>query len=400
MRRAHLDCVLACFIGIAFLLADASTRGILWHGLFWDAHIYSAAFAKYAAGADPYGSVTNNSSFGRNLFVYPPVTLLAGNWIRQLIPETLRWFTYISLYVLSIALLLVVLVRHFARSEWMSVPLAIVLLVCAPDLAGADALLSGNLSMPCYAMVLAAAVPGIRRGRWSYFYAIVILIAAIKVSFLLLLMLPLLAGRRQLVASITCAGIVFSTYGAQWMFARTAFQQFLLSLRQQTYVGFDDGYSVFHYARVLNYNLHLGTPYTPFVAELVVTAIVFAALLYLRRMLADPPEGPWLAIILLAIVLLNPRMKVYDAAVGALPAFALLGYSLRTLPSLCAVIAVLLPTPFLVAACDFHAAEVLLWAAAFVGGYTALASLHAASHRQDQSDLVSLDPPAGDETGR
>lgn len=400
MRRAHLDFVLACFIGVAFLLADACTRGILWHGLFWDAHIYSAAFAKYASGANPYRSITNNSSFGQNLFVYPPVILLAGNWIRQLIPESLRWFTYVLFYVLSIALLLVVLVRYFARSPWMGVPVAILLLVCAPDLAGADALLSGNLSVPCYAIALAAAIPGIRRGRWSYLYAIVIVIAGIKVSFLLLLMLPLLAGRRQLVACIACAGIVFGTYGAQWMFARTAFRQFLLSLRQQAYLGFDDGYSVFHYARALNYNLQLGPAYTPFVAELVVTAIVFAALLYLRRILVDPPQGSWLAILLLAIVLLNPRMKVYDAAVGALPAFALLGYSLRTLPSLCAAIAVLLPTPFLVAAYDFHAAEVLLWAAAFVGGYTALACRHAAPHSQDQSAPITLDVQAGDKASR
>jgi hypothetical protein len=65
-------------------------------------------------------------------------------------------------------------------------------------------------------------------------------------------------------------------------------------------------------------------------------------------------------------------MKVYDAAVGALPAFALLVYGLRTLPSLWIMVAVLLPAIGLTALYDLQGAEVLLWAAAFLGAYTAL----------------------------
>jgi hypothetical protein len=367
LRRSPLFLVAAYGVAFALLCADGYVRSVLWHSIFWDAHTYAAALRKYAAGGDPY-----NSGAGQNLFVYPPITLLAGRWLLDLFPAGLLWFAYLSLYILSVVVLLVTIVRHYVRQRWMDISLGAVLLLGTPNLAGADAILSGNISLLCYSAAFLGAIPGIRQGRWMFLYVAVAVIATIKVTFLLLLMLPLFLGRRQLFACAGCTSIVAGVYGAQWIFARAASQQFLLALQRQAYTGFDDGYSVFHYARVLNTELHVGPAFLPFAAEVIFVAVIFVALILLRRRLLDTLDGVWLSLVLLAVVLCNPRMKVYDAAVGALPAFALLVYGLRTLPSLWIMVAVLLPAIGLTALYDLQGAEVLLWAAAFLGAYTAL----------------------------
>lgn len=371
LRRSPLFLVAAYCVALALLCAHGYVRSFLWHSIFWDAHIYAAALRKYVAGGDPY-----NSGPGQNLFVYPPITLLAGRWLLNLFPAGLLWFAYLSLYLLSVVVLLITMVRCYVRQRWMDISLGAVLLICTPNLGGADAILSGNLSMPCYSIALLGAIPGIRQGRWRFLYVAVAVIATIKVTFLLLLMLPLFVGRRQILACVGCTSIVAGVYGAQWVFARGAFQQFLLALQRQAYTGFDDGYSVFHYVRILNEELRIGPAFVPFAAEVVFVAAILVALVLLRRRLVDAAAGVWLSLVLLAVVLCNPRMKVYDTAVGALPAFGLLIYGLRTLPSLWIMVATLLPAMWLTACFDLHGAEVLLWAGAFLGGYAALWQLH------------------------
>ena len=90
-----------------------------------------------------------------------------------------------------------VLARFYFRRRWMGPLFALLLFFASPRFTGVLAFCGMNVASTLYLLALIAGIPGIRRNRWGWFYLAVIFAASIKISFLALLLLPLLAGRRQ-----------------------------------------------------------------------------------------------------------------------------------------------------------------------------------------------------------
>jgi hypothetical protein len=60
----------------------------------------------------------------------------------------------------------------------------------------------------------------------------------------------------------------------------------------------------------------------PAAVQIVFAGVILLTLLRLRSQV-DPRDERWLALILIAILLINPRMFVYDVTTGLLPAYVL-----------------------------------------------------------------------------
>ena len=143
--------------------------------------------------------------------------------------------------------------------------------------------LSGNLSTIAYASILGAAVPGLRRNRWTLFYATVLLAAILKPTFLALLLLPTLAGSHQWLKSLSVILATIAIYAAQWHWLPTMFRAFNQAILTQVIQRQDAGFGLFfdflHFSRILPFFRHL-TPVTSFT---LVIGTLTGAIFLLRR---------------------------------------------------------------------------------------------------------------------
>jgi hypothetical protein len=85
----------------------------------------------------------------------------------------------------------------------------------------------------------------------------------------------------------------------------------------------------------------------PFLVQTVFIVGIFLALFVIRRrQQANHNEGVWLAPLLVAIVLCNPRIQPYDSYIGLLAAFVLLVEALQTTRLILLLSAIFLPSMF------------------------------------------------------
>lgn len=357
MRIRSCLVLLAGLFAAALLMTDFH-----FVGAFWDTRTYADAMHRWSIGADPYHQ-------RGNLFVYPPIFLIVANLIRNAMPGWLRWPAYAVCYISAFCLTAIVMVRGVARQRWMGIALGTSLLIAAPDLIGVGALLSGNISLLCYALAIPLALWGLRTTRWAYFYVAIFLVAQIKITFLILLMIPPLTSSGQYRKCLVCAASVLTSYWAQREAMPSLFGHFVEALNRQTYAGSieDDGLSLFHFARRLNEHFH-GPGYAPVLAQLMFTAGVFGCLLVLKSRKHLAAENTWLCLVFLAAILCNPRMKEYDLIIAVLPAYALLATATSQFQSLATILVILIPSPLLLVVHPMIAVT-LLWIAAFCGGY-------------------------------
>jgi hypothetical protein len=103
-----------------------------------------------------------------------------------------------------------ILTTFYIRSRWLSPFLAMVLFTFQPMFTEEHVFLTGNITNLFYPLALAAGIPGIRRNKWLWFYLVVAIASLAKPTFLDLLVLPLLAGERQLGRIAVCVGTVLS----------------------------------------------------------------------------------------------------------------------------------------------------------------------------------------------
>ncbi|SNS30792.1 hypothetical protein SAMN05421770_101430 [Granulicella rosea] len=291
---------------------------------FWDSEPYATGIDSYLAGRSPYTLDDLNNPLP---FAYPPVFVWAGAALAHLFPATWGWRLYIavnlgSILVLECALawLLLGAVR---RRQWVA-------LACMTPLCSimSTVFLSGNIHVVWYAAALLAAIPAIRRRQWGWFYAVAFLAGVNQPIFLVLLLFPIFAGRRQY---FPAAGAVLATgavYLGERLFVPEMYSRFQASIANHLAASHDFGQGVFGIAAVLLARVHVSSTRPAVAIQLAFAAAVYFTLLWLRGRI-PVNDRRWWALLALAIVLINPRIMPYDAALGLIPSIYFFLYALR-----------------------------------------------------------------------
>lgn len=314
MGRASrsLVLILLCIL-LAPLLHQYSMAYMVHH--FGDARIYGDAITRFRAGQSPYGLTAELP------FIYPPIFAIAGKWLAGLLTPAVGWRIYTAVHVTSVIAVPFILARFYLRE--LGYVEAFALFILAPFAVTENAVLGGNVAHPVYCAALLAAAPGLARNRWKWFYVIVVLASAVKITFLALLLLPILAGEGQVISSAITALVTGAIYLSQILWLPDLYRQFRMALTNQTFGARNYGFAPFGAAANLLERLHISGYFIPGAVEILFVAAILLVLWQLRR-LRKPEGSQWLALILVSIVLVNPRMFESDVATGLVAAYFLL----------------------------------------------------------------------------
>jgi len=328
------------FWGLA-VLAIAIWSLVPGYTIGWDSHVYVRAIQSLQQGHDPYADgiaaqqVYHAEAFhapGEPIpytYVYTPLTLpllrLAGT-----LPLWLVGAFYWSIYALLLVTAIWVCMSLVEEREMRVFALLAPAAVFFPGLLQYDGLFNGNVAYVLYGLVLGAAWMGWKRERWVWFYLAVLFASCFKPPLLSLLVIAVLSSRRQWAKALITFAAGVALFAVQPRLAPSLFRNFLEAVDLQFRYNHDFSSSS---AGVLADALYNVIPYriTSGVVYGVQASVVVVVLLMLRRRYLDGQitAKRWLPVVLIGVVLLNPRIMEYDVApitvVMALVAWRLCG---------------------------------------------------------------------------
>lgn len=309
----------------------------------WDAQIYWRAVQTLRHGGDPYaeGIAAQLAFLNRPnpspadhvpfTYVYSPMTL-----------PLLRLFESVPGWLLGTLYALAVLAGFLSELwagfqmavDWERKWLAVMLPAIAffPGLVTDDTILSGNIGYLLYGLVLAAAVPGWKRGRWLWYYVAVLVASIVKTPMLTMIAFPVLVGERQWVPAATTGATGLTLFAIQARIWPEQFREYLVAIRLMFDEVHDFGFGP---AGVFGKTLwQIGKPYFPAAIFLYVisSGVIGVVLLMLKRRvrLGKLTREAWIPIALVGTLLFYPRIMRYDLAAFAVP-MLLIGW--RTFPN-------------------------------------------------------------------
>ena len=182
-------------------------------------------------------------------------------------------------------------------------------------------LLSGNVVYIFYGLVFATAVLGWKRHQWLPFYLAVILTSLYKAPLLSLLAIPVFFETRVWRGVLITAGCALLLFVAQPLIWPDLFRHYLQAVELQFSYNRDFGFSP---AGLLGTALtHFHRPYSPWT---MLSYLAYAALtLYIlwelrtRYLAGEFSQRQWIPVVMLGVLLLNPRIKEYDVAAITVP---------------------------------------------------------------------------------
>jgi len=322
-------------IGVSFLVAlllYCVTQRAHLHDMWTeDVPVYARGVGNWLHGHTPY-----TGDQAPLYFLYPPAFLLLAGLFAHVVPAAWGTGVYIAVIVLALVALPLVLARYVFRQPWLGPWLALLVFFAWPQFAGIRAMHTMNIASLLYCLAFAASAPGLRGNRWTWFYLAVFLSCAVKVTFLALLLLPLLAGARQWWRSVLCGGAVIATNLAERLLLPDLYQGYEWSLRQGIVASQAFGYGVF--GVLANYHFRQkGVGIAAYLVAGALALLLTGLMFFLRRQLLRAgktptdlaADGVWLAMVVSTTILVNPREMQYDMDVTVLAAFVLLVYGLR-----------------------------------------------------------------------
>lgn len=312
-----------------------------------DLPVYGTAVHAWLTGGDPYSLPVATLHF-----LYPPAFLVIAGFFAHVVPSGWGGNLYTALHVAATLALPLVLMRWYFRFPWLTAPFALLLFFASPNFVGVRALCTLNIASTAYCLAFLAAVPGLKRERWIWFYLAILAVASIKIIFLSLLLLPLLAGKRQWRNIFLCGAAVIAVNILEKVLAPGLYAGYQSSLVQgivnQGYYGF----GVFAIVAAYGYKLHIPVPLGAYATAALQDAVLVGVLLYLKHRLrrvvwTDSMRSAWLALIVTAAILVNPRLLQYDADISLFAAFILWIYGLRTRQPVLVTAVICLPSLFM-----------------------------------------------------
>jgi hypothetical protein len=293
----------------------------------WDLQVYGTAIHSLQAGHDPYADAMAvqqayhdragdlNSDGLPYSYVYSPITLP----VLSLIGKLPFWFSgriYWLVYILAVLGQIWVAMQFTTENERRYFQYLVPAAAFFPGLLQNGTILSGNIAYLLYFVVLFTALAGWRRGAWIWFYAAVLAASCIKPPLLSLVAIPVLSARKQWIAAsvTTIAGIgLFAIQPELWP---SLFKNFLKAVDLQFLYNKDFGCSP---AGMFSDTLfRRGIPYSPagLIFYLCYAVPLFVLLLRLSRryLQGGISLNQWAPVLLVGIILLNPRILEYDLA--------------------------------------------------------------------------------------
>ena len=331
--------------------------------------IYSGALNDWLSGVDPYRTI-----HGALRFVYPPVFLYVGGFLARIVPDHIGGYLYTLVHVASTIALPIMLARFYFRQTWLNAGFALLIFFAEPRLTGIMALSNGNIASVLYLLAFLAMLHGVRDNCWALFYSAVFIGAVIKLPLLLLLLLPLLTGKRQWKYCVICILAVAAIYAFQEIFAPALYAGYQWSLVQQVTVIHHYGYGILGIAAGIDYKLRGTVGPIPSIVSGIFSVILITALFILRRRIDQPAVNRlWLSLVVLSVVLASPRILPYDADVALFAAFVIFVNVLRTRRLIGLLVLLFLPSlivpDFVNSLSLVGSYETLLLLLAFAGGF-------------------------------
>jgi hypothetical protein len=293
----------------------------------WDVRVYAAAIHSLHAGHDPYADAMvvqqvyhdrRGDLNGEDLpysYVYSPVTLP----VLRLIGRLPLWFSgrmYWLVYIFAALGQLWFAMQFATGAERRHFVYLVPAAAFFPGLLQNGTILSGNIAYLVYCVVFCAALLGWRRGTWTWFYLAVLVASCIKPPLLSLIVIPVLSARKQWIPAGLASAAGVGLFAVQPLLWPSLFKNFLKAVDLQFLYNKDFGCSP---AGLFSDALYrMGLSYTPagLVFYLCYAVPLFALLLHLsRRYLRGAISlSQWVPVLLVGVILLNPRILEYDVA--------------------------------------------------------------------------------------
>ncbi len=297
----------------------------------WDLDIYKTAVVSLQRGHDPYmDAMAVQRAFHATLashpnatppysYVYSPITLPLLRWVGRF---TFAWSTavYWVGYIASVWVMVRVGLWMSERAErvWFAVFAPVSLFF--PGLLHHDTVLSGNVAFLCYGAALGAAWMGWRRGVWWPFYVAVVAASCLKAPLLSLLAIPVFSARRQGWAAGASAAAGVALFAVQPHIWPVAFRNYLEAVDLQFRFNRDFSSSPAGVLANLFYNVTSYKVVSLVGYLLYAIPVVWALWWFSRRLVqGDLTIKQWAPVLLVGVIVLNPRIMEYDAAPIALP---------------------------------------------------------------------------------
>lgn len=298
----------------------------------WDVTVYHNALRSLAVHHDPYVDAmavqdachathcverTGEVPFS---YVYSPITLWGLRAIGAL-PGWLSGLLYWSCYAAAVLAQLWVCMTAALEKERGWLLLLTPVAVFFPGLLASGIILSGNVAFLVYAAVLLTAFRGWQSGSWRWFYLVVLGASCLKVPWLALVLIPLLTARRQWPGAMITLGAGSLLFAAQPLLWPDLFRHYVRAVSLMFLYNRDFGCGPAGlFSDVLSQH---GTSYSAasLVFYLSCAVPLLAVLFYLSRRYHEGhfPFQEWFPVMLVGVLLLNPRLIEYDVAPLTLP---------------------------------------------------------------------------------
>ena len=338
-KNRHTWPLYALWLGVAiaipiWLAVDTSA---------WDVRVYGKAIEALRAGLDPYSSAMAVQTAAHQQggvpagvdppwsYVYSPITLPPLRLI-ALLPGVVSGTLYWALYIIAVLTQAWVGMQAAERTERRAFLYLAPVAAFFPGLLANGIVLGGNVAYILYAAVLLAAVYAWRGHTWRWFYLAVLIASCVKAPLLSLVVIPVFTTRKQWLPAIVTTIAGAGLFGMQQVVWPDLFRHYLQAVALQFTYNRDFGCSPAGLLSGLLYD-H-GTAYTgPATVLYAIYAVaILGTLFYLSRLYLRGHFSlqQWLPVLLVGVILLNPRLIEYDVAPLALP-IAFIGWRwLRT----------------------------------------------------------------------
>ncbi len=258
---------------------------------FHDFNVYLNAIKVLGNSSNPYSNIIDLP------YLYPPII----SKLLETFNQSAFSLFYLIIYVTIIFLVYVISEKNFKTSLLISLGIGGILV---------KSLLTGNISNIFYFLVIFSIFFYYKKNNFFYYYITVFLMSVIKFNFIILLLLPIIINQGKAKEFLKLSIITFfliSVYVYQYVFMNEQFLDFVSTL--QSYNKLDGGSSIFAF---LSYKIKLN-----FLISTIIHFSIFALLLLIlnnQRKNIDPKV--FLISILILLIFVNPRLKLYDVAFG------------------------------------------------------------------------------------
>ena len=230
-------------------------------------------------------------------YLYPPII---SEFLRNVNIEIFK-VTYFLLYIFLIFYCFFFVNKVFRTSIIISLGISGILI---------ESFMTGNISNIFYLVMIITLYIYVTKKKTLLYYSSVILMSVFKFNFIIFIFLPILTTKNfknEFKNFSLCMSFVMAIYLYQYNFMSNDFTDFMQSLKN--YNLNDYGWSIFS---LLNYNLNFDFFISAFIHMGFFISILLS--IYLNKNKLE--EELYVLLIIIILIFLNPRLKLYDVAFG------------------------------------------------------------------------------------